>query len=163
MVSHAGFDTLLGIANMNEESIAQVEDHINSKGNEIIDRLDCCHSIEYKNSITEKLFKFLPGHRKLIIEVGKIVANSTASNEQDVQSQITHLWNTIEQFGPVLPNILKELIQTALENSQTSPNLNKYSDVIKYFAIYVYLMCGKQCYEILNSNLAMPAASTIGM
>lgn len=163
---NAGFDTLLGIANMNETSITQVEDYVNTNGNqsfmEIIEYLSCCHSEEYKRSIANKTFTFLPGHKGLILKIGEIVAKSTSSEEEANESNMVRLWNTIEHFGPALPQMLKEMIQTALINSQTTPNLNRYSDVIKYFSIYVYLLCGRQCYEVLCSNLAMPAASTIG-
>lgn len=151
---------------MNEISIPQIEDYVNSNGNkdfiELVENLNCCHSKEYKSSITNKTFTFLPGHKSLILRVAEIVANSTFSKEETVQSQMTHLWNEVERFAPALPKMLKELVQTALINSQTSPNFNRYSDILKYFAIYVYLLSGKQCYEVLCSNFAMPAASTIG-
>lgn len=159
---HAGYDNLLGISALNEELIAQAEEYVNSNGKELVEKLTCCHSEEYKNSIANRTFKFLPGHKKLILMAREIAAELIAPNEEPVQSRITHIWNAMESFGPNVPNVLKRLIQTALKNSQVQPNLNSYSDTIKYFAIYVYLMCGRQCYDVLNSNLAMPAASTIG-
>lgn len=162
ILSHAGYDNLFVISGLNEQSVAQTEEYVNSNGNGIIENLDCCHADEYKSSIANKSFKFLPGHKKLILMVGEIVAKSIASQEDHRDSQMTNIWNALDSFEPALPNILKLLIKEALKNIQVTDNLNRYDDIIKYFAIYVYLMCGRQCYEVLSSNLAMPAASTVG-
>lgn len=162
---HAGYDNLLGISSLNEDFIAQAEEYLSSNGfssNELSEKLTCCHSVEYKNSIANKTFKFLPGHKKLILMAKEIAAELIATNEESAESRITNIMEVMESFGPNIPNVLKQLVRTSLTNSQVEPNLNSYSDTIKYFAIYVYLMCGRQCYDVLNSNLAMPAASTIG-
>lgn len=159
---HAGFDNLFGISALNEQSIAQIEEYVNLNGNGIVENLNCCHADEYKNSIANKIFRFLTGHKKLILMVGEIVAKSIARKNENCETQITEIWNALESFEPILPNVLKQLIKEALKNIQVTDNLNRYQDTIKYFAIYVYLMCKRQCYEVLSSNLSMPAASTVG-
>lgn len=160
---NSGYDTSLAIASINEGCVVEIENYINANGNfiEIVKDLQCCHSELYKDGVRRKTFRFLPGLKNLIIKIAEIVANSTTQNERNSQSQLERLMKEI-QCQPALPEILKEVVRTALENSQKAPNLNRYPDTLKYFAIYVYLLCGRQCYEILCNNLAMPAASTIG-
>lgn len=169
---NAGYDTTFAIACIKEtpeKSIAEVENYINTFGNdsfvEIAKGLECCYSELYANCIRKKTFKFLPGHKSVIMKVANSLAgeNEKSPKERNVQSNVDRLLNEIERLDLGFPNILKLVIQTALTNSQqTTTNLNRYADILKYFAMYVYMFCGRQCYEILSSNLSLPAASTTG-
>ena len=57
--------------------------------------------------------------------------------------------------------ILKELILTAIHNGNLSKNNAEYSDIIRYFSTYIYLIGGRSCYEVLSQNLPLPSRSTI--
>lgn len=35
------------------------------------------------------------------------------------------------------------------------------SEIIRYFAMYFHMVCGKMCYETLSSNLPLPQSSTV--
>lgn len=107
----------------------------------------------------KKTFKFLPGHRNLIMNVAKCVHEEISSKESKPENTMEHLLNQME---PPISNVLKEFIQTALVNDGKSANLNRYSDIMQSFSTYIYLLCGRQCYEVLCNNLPMPAASTVG-
>lgn len=139
---------------------------MNTNGNEdfkeIIQNRECVFPQTYINDINNKTFKFLPGHASIIVGVSEKFSKAADLREQKLQTNFANILDQINSFEPALPNILKELFQTALSNSQVTDNLNRYPDTLKYFAMYIYLLCGRQCYEVLCSNLAMPAASTIG-
>lgn len=63
----------------------------------------------------------------------------------------------IEQYSV----ILTELIKTANKNKNRSKNGYQYEDIVKYFSTYIFLLCGRTCYETLNKNLPMPSTKTI--
>ncbi|XP_031354871.1 uncharacterized protein LOC116179261 [Photinus pyralis] len=60
-------------------------------------------------------------------------------------------------------SLLKTLMEVAIKNSMQSSNRNRYTDVIKQFAIYLYYIGGRLLYETLEANLknALPAISTL--
>lgn len=62
---------------------------------------------------------------------------------------------------PSLPVILKEMIKTALRNAEYVKNHAQYSDIIRYFATYIYIIGGRSCYEVLYENLPLPSVSTV--
>lgn len=57
--------------------------------------------------------------------------------------------------------ILSQLIKTAERNKNKSKHANYYSDTIKYFSTYIFLLCGRTCYETLCRNLPIPSTKTI--
>lgn len=57
--------------------------------------------------------------------------------------------------------ILNEMIKTAESNMYRDKNHVIYSDTIRYFSTYVFLLCGRSCYEMLRSNLPLPSVKTI--
>lgn len=57
--------------------------------------------------------------------------------------------------------ILNKLIKTAEFNELKDKNHATYSDEIRYFATYIFLLCGRSCYEMLRSNLPIPSVKTI--
>lgn len=57
--------------------------------------------------------------------------------------------------------ILTELLRTAEQNFKKSKHANQYNDIIKYFSTYIFLLCGRTCYETLHKNLPIPSTKTI--
>lgn len=58
-------------------------------------------------------------------------------------------------------HLLNMLINNAKYNSNKDPKGYRYDECIRYFATYIYIMCGKACYETLSANLPIPKAQTI--
>lgn len=58
---------------------------------------------------------------------------------------------------------MRELIQTALQKENSGKNITRYSDIIRYFATYIFILCGRSCYEVLNKNLPLPSIPTVCM
>lgn len=133
------YDTLASPKSVSIDSCVEIENHINLNSRQTIQELNCCHSDHYKK---QSHFKLLPGHRDLIISLSKI---SLLSQENSGKSEFSRM--------------LKEFIHTAIENGER--DCPRYSDTIKWFATYVFLLCGRSCYEVLNHNLPLPSTKTI--
>lgn len=165
---HCGFNTELSIENLDENSLLQNENYVNHVANEssktIFNGIHCCFSETYKEQIQNQQFKFIENHRNLILTLPQkiMLINSSQATESSVRFQ--QLKDISREFkeNPFLPNMIGELLETAIANYKKTQNLNRYSNVVKDFATYIYLLCGRQCYEILSCNLSMPAVSTVG-
>lgn len=96
-------------------------------------------------------FEIAPGHRVVIENIPQYV------KQIKTVEQISKFDTVANDFSFVL----KMLIETAENNSGREPTGRRYSETIQYFATYVYLMCGRACYETLCANLPIPQANTI--
>ena len=165
---HSGFDTELSIVNMNENDLPQIENYVNHVANAsfkaLFNTLKCCFSDIYKEAIEKQQFKFIEEHKNLILGLSAKIELKNSSQGAETPFFLEQLKDISRYFkeNPALPNMIGELLETALKNYKKTPNLNRYSEVIKDFATYIYLLCGRQCYEVLSCNLSLPAASTIG-
>lgn len=148
-----GYDTSMSIQSISQDSIAFIENHINSYGRQVIQQLDCCHSEFYKKQDT---FYLLPGHRDLLIGLAKFLAKS------DINAMSDHVVNIhLELERPAFSRIMKELIKTALVNEHNGKNNSKYTDIIRNFATYIFLLSGRSCYQVLYENLPLPSVETV--
>lgn len=135
----SGFDTNLSLQNIVPETINDIEEYINE--NPII-----LKKTSYKDVNT---FKFNPGHKRFILNLPKKISGPLKTTEK-------------EEFIPSdFSFILQNLIETAKQNSSRHPKGFRYSEVIRHFSTFIYLQCGKACYEALSANLPIPQANTI--
>lgn len=166
ILSHSGYDNITSLNNISLESI---EKYINEHGRDLIRNLDCCHHEFYKKQIS---FKFLPGHSDFLLNLSKHVSKcmshhaeacaKSAPKQNGSFNKSTGALKLAEKFNKEKSGfsiILKELILTALQNENC--NRPSYSDIIRYFATYIYLVGGRSCYEVLCQNLPLPSRSTI--
>lgn len=164
ILNENGFTSELSLLSIDDEMLKNVEKYTNEFLKVVINDLDCCHSAAYKSQIAEKKFQFAPGHKALILQLPRQLQDNLDKTPSMSQFEAMHA-NVEGLFGdsPALTNILKALVRDSFNNFQKPSTRNRYSDTIKYFATYLYMMCGRKCYEVLQSNLAMPAVSTVGM
>lgn len=152
ILSCCGYSHPLSFENFSNESLSQIENHMRKSSQSTIKRFDCtlhgCLTAHYND---QKVFKFLPGHRIFINSMVKCIGQ---------KSSLENLCETIEKHSG-LSVIMKEVIQGAIKNEQAPKNHAQYSDIVKNFAIYVFLLCGRSCYEVLYKNLPFPSPSTI--
>lgn len=156
---------MLSIKQFSNETINELEQYIQKKKSsilpEIYEKLACFgeddHSLsEYDN---QDLFEFLPGHRTILL--------SLKSNIQRMQKQaVARAYNnaannSVEIESGKYPFILTEFIKTANQTFNKSKHAHQYNDVVKYFSTYIFLLCGRTCYETLNKNLPIPSTKTI--
>lgn len=147
ILSSCGYDTFGSLKCISEQSLKEIEVHINTHSRVTIETLKCCHSEHYK-SLDE--FKLIPGHRDLIISLSKL----TCSTYEPRSSNEYEQHHDSQKFS----HVLKALIDTA---NTIEKKCSKYSDTIRWFATYIFLQCGRSCYELLNHNLPLPSTRTV--
>lgn len=133
---------------LNDVNLISLEEFI-EENREILEEksLKCNHIENYK---AQQPFKFLPGHKQMILNWCESLASKPTSG--DDKFSINQL-----AFNPVL----KEMIITALAYHDKPTNIRRFPDLLMKFAVYVYILVGKQSYEVLCSNLMLPQAQTI--
>lgn len=163
--------------------------YANKELNTVIKSLNCCFADEYKNDVDKNQFKFVPGHRTLILSLSEYAtklrernlerntrtktfelgSGSSSASSSELQPDSVEFWEQFNEISlrinkePAFSNLLYEFITSALKNFKKTPNQYRYSEIIKHFSIYVYMMCGRNLYETLSRNLPIPAASTVCM
>lgn len=147
-----GYNTLISLQSITVDSIARIESHVSENCPNVIQELDCCYHDFYK---TQRPFKFLPGHYDFLINFPKYI-----DNRSNAECDHFNLMKSIESH-PGFSIIMKGLILTTLQNETVSKNNARYSDIIRYFATYIFTLCGRSCYEVLYQNLPLPSISTI--
>lgn len=158
-LSTCGYDSMLSLKHLTNERIDEMEQFIERKRPEIMAKLpdDDDAVIVYKK---QNLFEFLPGHRSIISNIPNII--------KDMQSQLKCVTNAVVEKDfenndeqTKYSVILSELIKTAEMNKNKSKHANQYNDIIRYFSTYIFLLCGRTCYETLYKNLPIPSTKTI--
>lgn len=134
-----GFDSKLALQSLNEDLIAEIEQQANK------DRSILANT-SYENVAT---FKFKPGHMIFLLNLSKQVILWSETDEK--------IFYDASSFS----YMLQKFIQTAEANAGKHPKGHRYDKSIQSFATYIYLMCGKNCYETLSANLPIPQANTI--
>lgn len=159
ILSSCGFNHPLSLEKISDECLSQIEDHMRKFSQNTIKKFDCTHHgcsiAHYKD---QKIFKLLPGHRMLIISMAKCVNQNLQKTV--LKTSDAMLLKNIETH-PGLSKIMKGMIQTGMDNSQRPKNKFEYTDTIRYFATYVFNMCGRSCYSVLYKNLPLPAFSAV--
>lgn len=136
-----GYDTFSSITGIQNESILDIEKIMDGNFHATIQSFDCSHADYYKN-LAE--FKFLPGHSDFLRGISKYKF-TTVQNE----------YSRNTEYQPILQGMLDYLRQS------TGKTHAKYSDLIRYFATYIFLKAGRSCYEFLRINLPLPSSKTI--
>lgn len=166
----SGYDSMISIKQIaNDTTIKQLERYINKRKNQIFYEVSAeIENLEYHDdsiAVYEKqsTFEFLPGHRAVLL--------SLPNHIQNMQSQFIYNKNIADNRNTASIEmmeahteysvILQELLQTAKNNYKKSKHAFQYNDIVKYFATYIFMLCGRTCYETLNKNLPIPSTKTI--
>lgn len=162
ILSASGYTTLLSLKNISPECIAQIEKHLNVHCRELIRSFTCSHAEFYKNQDT---FELLPGHRTFILVMARAIDQHYKIEHENHMEK--HGANEYELLTRAVENnsafsvIMKELVKTALRNGQHTKNNAQCSDIIRYFATYIFILCGRSCYTVLCKNLPLPSITSI--
>lgn len=130
---------------LNAESIDDLEKFI-CENNSILDQ------ISYEE---QDIFKLKPGHKCFMLELPNQIREMT--EKEDHHSTESFSFDRPSTFS----HLLRMLINNAKHNSNKDPKGYRYDECIRYFATYIYIMCGKACYETLSANLPIPKPQTI--
>lgn len=155
----------MSLLSISADVIKEIEAFTNEHLQDSIVDIDCscvcCSSSTYQSQVTEKKFQFNPGHKALILQLPTQLEQNkhkTLPFMSQFEAMLANVENT-----PALSNILKNLVQDALKNFERTAKQHRYCDVTKHFATYLFIMCGRKAYEVLQSNLTLPAVPTVGM
>lgn len=144
ILTAAGFDNRIALKNIKPESITGIEDYFNTNFASLTNGLiGTC----YENM---QPFKIIPGHCAFIESLPHYVDKINVTKQP-----------IISQHSSDFTYILKLLIESAENNSHREAKGRRYDQCLKEFATYIYLMCGRSCYETLSANLPLPQANTI--
>lgn len=143
ILERSGFNSAVSLGFLNDESIAEIEKYANE------DR-SVLGSTSYEKV---KLFKFKPGHKVFLQNLSKQVdAWKESKCDENLESKRSFFSQVLQAF-----------IECAESNSGREPKGHRYNEINRYFSTFIYLMCGKACYETLSANLPIPKADTIRM
>lgn len=159
ILSACGYDNEISIQNLKD--LDSIETYLNKpmmRGT--IDSLSCCKSEIYK---AQEKFQLLPGHRMYILNISLKMQLKQEKHLEMVYTITVPGLNFMEQVQnePAILFLLKEFITNSMNNFQKMSNSRRYSEIIQDFSTYIYILCGRYCYEVISRNLPMPQASTI--
>lgn len=141
VLSQCGYETEISISSITPDTIKEIEEYVNED-------LSVLKNTSYENVFH---FKLKPGHKSFILSLPNLIHRSKGANLDGIEKCKT------SDFS----HILQTFIKSAECCFDTPPNGVRYDDTCRYFSTYVYLMCGRACYETLNANLPIPHANTI--
>lgn len=139
----SGYDNIHSLMCINEEKFNELEDQV------LIDRqkVDCDHLTIYE---AQPKFKLLLGHRSLILKwCADLTRTDNSSNE------------SIQTNHPAFSPIMNRIMLSAVKNFNKTSNARRFPELLMQFLIYLYIMAGRACYEIIFANLPIPKASSI--
>lgn len=160
MLWKCGYDSMISLKELSSVTISELEKYIQNNRNKMFTYLltdlsiDLFESDSIKEYQGQAMFEFLPGHRHILL----CLRNKIENMQQQVSTaKIAEYVETSVEYSV----ILSELLETARMNAKKSKHANQYSDIIRYFSTYIFLLCGRTCYETLNKNLPIPSTKTI--
>lgn len=161
LLNESGYDNIISIEEMNETKLIEVEQYIERKLRENVNKLCCCSSEFYREN---RPFEFLPGHKILIHFLSKTLreshhenANENASKNASENVSNQDLDESREEYS----TLLEELIRSSKYNSKQIPTQHRYTEVLKCVSTYIFMLAGKKCYELLCTNLPIPKTPSI--
>lgn len=140
ILHRSGFDSKSALQSIDEKAIVEIEKHANEDRSVLSDT-------SYENTTN---FKFKPGHRIFLLNLSKQEILWSETDEEISHDDTTHF-----------SLMLRTFIRTAEEHHGKHPKGCRFDEINRSFSTYIYLMCGKACYETLSANLPIPKADTI--
>lgn len=145
---NSGYDNWYSLKCLNDTLLVKVEENV-GQNRWITEKLCCEHAKQYH---TAKKFEFLPGHSTMLLDWCQNLSQNRSKTDE-IKSFITK--------HPAFSPILREILSNALSNYEKPSNTRRFSQNVIDFSIYMYIMSGKACYEVLSANLPLPKAGTV--
>lgn len=151
----AGYDSFFSVKRIDEEKIHTLEKHVqNNRG--ILKALDEKDKTTFLYR-SQNVFNFLPGHKTILLALPELIGNMFDSIDTLCEPEAETSFN----LPDLNSMILSKLIKSAIINKDRSKNAYQYDEIIKDFSTYIFLLCGRTCYETLNKNLPIPSTKSI--
>lgn len=168
LLSRSGYDCILSVKQLTNEKIDELEKYIEKNKNKMLCKIitDLEESNYCDDSLSaykeQELFEFLPGHRTILLSLRDNIERMQLQVLNDASNGV-HKFMTeeVRELTGEYSVILTELLKTAKNNSNKSKHAYQYNDIVRYYSTYIFLLCGRTCYETLNKNLPIPSTKTI--
>lgn len=142
-----GYDNSLSLCGMSMNEISSIEKFTDEKLRYLLDK-----SQQYS---TTKPFVFLPGHKKLLLILGEKAKEYESTGGSCVPNR--------DSFDLTqATTMMQELVNTMKANTNLAPNSRRYTNTIRWFSTYLYMLGGKKLYEVLSKNFSLPQLPTVG-
>lgn len=151
LLKECGYNEISTLSVLPSENVDELENYIEQNLKHVVAELKCCNSSTY---LSQNVFKFVPAHKNFILNIKKRI-DYMKSNCGGANSL-----NDPHSFDE-LPRLLQMFIETAKSNAKKIPTQFRYDEAIRYFSMYIHMVCGKMCYETLSNNLPLPQSSTV--
>lgn len=150
-----GFDNEGSLGCLTENILHEIYESVDQK---LIESFECDHMQTYLELFqNQKQFSLLPGHKIQILEMAKRIVISKSESHSNGPGKYDAFHINSGCFSPVM----RELIHSARTNHDKHPSAHRYSNLLTNFAMYNYIMAGKQCYEVLTANMPLPKPGTL--
>lgn len=147
-----GYDDSLSLIGMCMEEIVKIEEFSNEKLSHLWKK-----SPQYFEVVT---FAFLPGHKKLLLVLGE----KAEGYKTLIKPPATKACNSnLEDAMSNSTVIMQELVNSLKSNLNVSSTNHRYSKPLQWFSSYVFMLGGRNLYEVLSKNLPIPQLPTVGM
>lgn len=141
ILKESGFENEQSLLGINMEIINDIEKYLN-------ENKSILQNTSFKNVAD---FSFKPGQKAFLLALPNQI-KQMRETKPDLK-----LLLKLNDFSC----IIKTFIQTIETNHGRHPKGFRYNDINRNFATYIYLLCGKACYQTLSANLPIPKAETI--
>lgn len=140
-----GYDTRAAWLGLNhgclDTFITDIEQYTN-------DNRTVLEGTSYENIAT---FKLKPGHKSILFRLADQM--KLLDKADDINKKPCDVIN--------FSTILRAFIETAETNMGKDPRGFRYSEINLFFSMFVYLHCGRACFDTLSANLPIPSGQTI--
>lgn len=154
-----GYNSLVAVQELNEQKVCEIENYVKGDVPNVgtsSETSSCfCSSCLNRNSN----YRFSPGHRLLVTNLSNYAKKMIEEKEMNTQIDTPAQAPATQPVSIELPHSLEELLEQA--NSNEYHAKPKYSQFIREFSTYTYLLGGKMCYDFLSSNLPMPSKHSV--
>lgn len=175
LLQACGYDSLLSLKQISTDKIDELEEFIQIRwekfvckldemGQEMGNEIDDGSAAEY---MKQECFVFLPGHRTILSSLPRQIKEMQSTHQSfvnsgpDLVNKRSAIYEQPREQQVEYSHILSQMIITANMNKNQPKQANRYPDDIKYFSTYIYLLCGRTCYETLTTNLPIPSTKTV--
>lgn len=158
LLVETGYDNIVSLRCLDDKNISVLENFIdeNALHRELASKVHCVTASLYENMGT---FRFAPGHKQFLkaISLSKRSANQ-ADGVADVADNELKEGESAGKSSFLLQCLMDSQKQ---QNRAKSTHGYRYSEYVKQFFTYAYLISGRLSYETLHANLPIPSVSAI--
>lgn len=159
LMEKAGYNSSPRLKNMDENRVSSIETFFDAS-KQILNKLCGRDSLTYKRMQT---FKFLPGHREIILSIPEILPEVEASTQRAIPKSKSKAVDKCSKEKKVVTEIgLKEKLLKGLKNVAKKMKFDNFmniltdANIVEFQKIVGHCKCGKECNTIFKCTFVCP-------